>query len=83
MQGNRESGGAPWAVSPGQMAPVAPPTPPTPPVEAAAAASTGHPAVDEAVLAVARAQGLDPADQIPVYQAAYRTLQETLASVDL
>jgi hypothetical protein len=43
---------------------------------------TGHPTVDTAVQAVAAAADLPPADQIEAYDAAHRTLQETLASID-
>lgn len=44
--------------------------------------STGHPAVDAALRAVAQVAQAPPADQIPAFQAAHRTLQETLASID-
>jgi hypothetical protein len=44
--------------------------------------STGHPAVDAALRAVAEASEASPADQIPAYQATHRTLRETLASID-
>lgn len=43
---------------------------------------TGHPRVDAALDALARATGLPPAEQIAGYEAAHRTLQETLASID-
>jgi len=48
----------------------------------AATAHTGHPAVDAALDAVANAADLPPADQIAQYEAAHRTLQETLATID-
>jgi hypothetical protein len=47
-----------------------------------AARTTGHPAVDAAVQAMANAVDLPPADQIAEYEAAHRTLQETLATID-
>lgn len=43
---------------------------------------TGHPAVDAAVQAIQGASHAPPADQIPTYQAAHRTLRETLTSID-
>lgn len=43
---------------------------------------SGHPAVDAAVQAVEAAADLAPADQIEAYDAAHRTLQETLATID-
>jgi len=45
-------------------------------------ASTGHPAVDAALHAIANAENLPPEDQIAQYEAAHRTLQETLATID-
>ena len=47
-----------------------------------AGAGTGHPAVDAALQAITNAAGLSPADQIAQYEAAHRTLQETLATID-
>jgi hypothetical protein len=44
--------------------------------------STGHSAVDAALRGIRQAAGAPPADQIPTYQAAHRTLRETLASID-
>lgn len=44
--------------------------------------ATGHPAVDAALRAVTAAAGDDPADLIPAFQAAHRTLRETLATID-
>jgi hypothetical protein len=38
--------------------------------------------VDAAVRAMANAVDLPPADQIAEYEAAHRTLQETLATID-
>lgn len=49
---------------------------------AADEASTGHPAIDAALRAVRQVAGAAPADQIPTYQAAHRTLRETLSSID-
>lgn len=43
---------------------------------------TGHPAVDAVLQAMANAADLPPADQIAQYEAAHRTLQETLATID-
>ena len=43
---------------------------------------SGHPAVDAAVKAVEATADLPPADQIEAYDAAHRTLQETLATID-
>ncbi|HEY0698667.1 MAG TPA: hypothetical protein VGD43_12760 [Micromonospora sp.] len=43
---------------------------------------SGHPAVDAAIQSIANAANLSPADQIAQYEAAYRTLQETLATID-
>ena len=45
-------------------------------------ALSGHPAVDAALRSMANAADLSPADQIAEYEAAYRTLQETLATID-
>jgi hypothetical protein len=46
------------------------------------AASTGHPAVDEALRALDDAADAPPAEQIPAYEAAHRALQQTLATID-
>ncbi|WP_213455330.1 hypothetical protein [Rhizomonospora bruguierae] len=43
---------------------------------------TGHPAVDGALQAMANAAELPAAEQIAEYEAAHRTLQETLATID-
>lgn len=43
---------------------------------------TGHATVDAALQAVAGVAGAPPADQLPAYQAAHRSLRETLASID-
>ncbi|MBO4209959.1 hypothetical protein, partial [Micromonospora echinofusca] len=57
------------------------PGPPHPaPVDSDPGAS--HPAVDAALRAIANAAELSPADQIAHYEAAYQTLQETLATID-
>jgi hypothetical protein len=61
------------------------PQQPHEPTEAAAATEpvgTGHPAVDAALQAMANAADLPPGDQIAEYEAAHRTLQETLATID-
>jgi hypothetical protein len=43
---------------------------------------TGHPTADAAVEALASAADLPLTDQIAEYEAAHRTLQETLQSID-
>lgn len=53
---------------------------PDPP--AVAESPTGHPAVDAVLQGITRVAGAAPGDQIPAFQAAHRTLQETLASID-
>lgn len=58
---------------PGQDEP--PATEPEPP-------RTGDPAVDQAVAALAAAAGEPLQDQLAVYDAAYRTLQDRLADVE-
>jgi hypothetical protein len=50
--------------------------------EPAGAEPTGHPAVDAALRALAEVAGDPPADQLPAYQAAHRSLREALASID-
>ncbi|ROT27281.1 hypothetical protein EF879_23115 [Micromonospora sp. HM5-17] len=45
-------------------------------------AGSGHPAVDAVLQALANAANLPPADQIAHYEAAHRTLRETLATID-
>ena len=60
-----------------------PPAPPDRPEYAAGRdTQTGHPAVDAVLQALANAAQLPPAEQIAGYEAAYQTLQETLASID-
>ena len=64
-----------------------PPAPARPAAEYAALTgnpdgTTGHPAVDAVLQALANAAQLAPADQIAEYEAAHRVLQETLASID-
>lgn len=44
--------------------------------------ATGHPAVDAALRALTEVADAAPAAQLPAYQAAHRTLRETLASID-
>jgi hypothetical protein len=58
-----------------------PAPPPRPPV-AGDGEDARHPAVEAAVRAMANAEALSPADQIPQYEAAYQTLRETLATID-
>jgi hypothetical protein len=55
---------------------------PEPPESTDRVVRTGHPSVDAAVRALADAADLPPIDQIAEYEAANRTLQETLASID-
>jgi len=43
---------------------------------------TGHSEVDAALDALDRAGRLPPAEQITVFEAAHRTLQEALAAID-
>lgn len=59
-----------------------PPPGPGPRERTDGAGGTGHPAVDAALSAVANTAGLSPADRIAQYEAAHRTLQETLATID-
>lgn len=42
----------------------------------------GHPAVDASLRALAEVTDAPPAEQLPAYQAAHRTLREVLASID-
>jgi hypothetical protein len=42
----------------------------------------GHPAVDASLRALAEVTDASPAEQLPAYQAAHRTLREILASID-
>ncbi|MEO3780075.1 hypothetical protein ABGB16_25275 [Micromonospora sp. B11E3] len=58
------------------------PTPPPGPAVVGDVDDARHPAVDAAVRAMANAEALSPADQIPQYEAAYQTLRETLATID-
>ncbi|MBX6357105.1 MAG: hypothetical protein IRZ05_14780 [Micromonosporaceae bacterium] len=48
----------------------------------APAATTGHPAVDDALRALDEAADAPPASQIPAFEAAHRVLQQTLATID-
>ncbi|GGK07807.1 hypothetical protein GCM10010123_42190 [Pilimelia anulata] len=48
----------------------------------AAVEATGHPAVDAAVRAMANTAALPLGEQIAQYEAAHRTLGETLATID-
>lgn len=45
-------------------------------------AAIGHPAVDAALRALAEVTDAAPAEQLPAFQAAHRTLREALASID-
>lgn len=58
------------------------PVPPPRPVDIEVESGVPHPAVDAALQAIVNAAELSPADQIAQYEAAYRTLQETLATID-
>jgi len=46
------------------------------------AAESGSEQVDAALAALDAAAGLPPHEQIPAYEAAHRTLQDTLAGID-
>jgi hypothetical protein len=60
-------------------APVAGPQPvPDPPERT----RTGHPAVDAALGALGEAAAAPPDGQVAAFQAAHRTLRETLATID-
>jgi hypothetical protein len=50
--------------------------------ESVDAAGTGHPAVDEALGALAGAEESQPSEQIAFYEATHRVLKETLATID-
>jgi hypothetical protein len=66
------------AVDPG-TAPAAGPQPaPDPPEHT----QTGHPAVDAALRALGEAAAVPPDGQVAAFQAAHRTLRETLATID-
>ena len=67
-------------VSPPIPAPSPPPGAPDP--AGGGVAGSGHPAVDAVIQAIANAAALPPADQIAQYEAAHRTLRETLATID-
>ncbi|TML28707.1 MAG: hypothetical protein E6G35_08250 [Actinobacteria bacterium] len=41
-----------------------------------------HPALDAALADLDAAADLDPAEQVPVYEQAYRALSQTLAAID-
>jgi hypothetical protein len=43
---------------------------------------TGHPAVDDALSALDDAANLPPAEQVPVYEATHKALQQTLSTID-
>jgi hypothetical protein len=71
------------------VAPSEPPAPselPGPPAhdrpEPGGAPVTGHPTIDASLQALAQAADAAPVEQLPAYQAAHRTLRETLASID-
>ncbi|MEH1016616.1 hypothetical protein V6U90_26375 [Micromonospora sp. CPCC 206060] len=73
----------PWRPGPppGSPRPGPRPAPPRPaPVDTGTDAT--HPAVDAALQAIINAADLSAADQIAHYEAAYQTLQETLATID-
>lgn len=50
--------------------------------EPAPSAGTGSAPVDAAVAELDAVAGLPPQEQIPAYESAHRTLQDTLASID-
>jgi hypothetical protein len=52
------------------------------PVQADDESGTGHPAVDEAVRAVANAATLPMGEQLAAYEGAHETLREVLASIE-
>ncbi|MEH1130684.1 hypothetical protein [Micromonospora sp. CPCC 206061] len=78
--------------------PYRPPVPAPPPAPAAApvpgpppggvsgsdgdGSGSGHPAVDAVIQSLANAANVPLRDQIAEYEAAHRTLQETLATID-
>jgi len=77
------SGGPfPGPAGPDQAAPGPRPTPPPGRTPQESGGGCGHPAVDAAIKAIANGADLPPADQIAQYEAAHRTLQETLATID-
>jgi hypothetical protein len=45
-------------------------------------ALTGHRAVDEALRSLDNAAGLPVAEQVAAYEAAHRTLRDTLSTID-
>jgi hypothetical protein len=57
---------------PGQQPPPGPPE----------RTETGHPAVDAALRALEEAAAVPPDGQVAAFQAAHRTLRETLATID-
>ncbi|GLI03671.1 hypothetical protein Pa4123_89500 [Phytohabitans aurantiacus] len=81
---------APGPASPVSGAPGsgASPVPAPPPGYGAGAVSgsdgdgSGHPAVDAVIQSLANAANVPLRDQIAEYEAAHRTLQETLATID-
>ncbi|SNT60080.1 hypothetical protein SAMN05421812_1127 [Asanoa hainanensis] len=68
--------------NPGMFARVAPAAPQPVELTPPADGMSGHPAVDAAIRSMTNAAELSPADQIAEYEAAYRTLRETLATID-
>lgn len=78
---------APARATGGSAVPAAGSTAGPAPVPAAGAGGdrapgSGHPAVDAALRGIANTASLPPADQIAQYEAAHRTLRETLATID-
>lgn len=59
-----------------------PPARPGPPVSGSEGDGSGHPAVDAVIQSLANAANVPLRDQIAEYEAAHRTLQETLATID-
>lgn len=76
------SDGSAPAPAPGSFRPAVPGPPPARPTPPATSDGSGHPAVDAVVQSLANAASLPMPEQIEAYEAAHRTLQETLATID-
>jgi hypothetical protein len=80
---NPPGSGAPSPAMFARPVPIEPVVPVEPlSVEAPGDGLSGHPAVDAAIRSMTNAADLSPTDQIAEYEAAYRTLRETLATID-
>ena len=66
----------------GQVEPIEPPGEAQPVFDVPAAPQTGDPDVDTAIFAVAEAMSSPLEEQVAVYEAAHRTLQDRLADVE-